>query len=78
MDKYYTKKEQDKIEKDLNFQIYFHIILCIVGFYLIIMCYNKNEFMKTFFESIFNIICPYIFIPLKLFFCHNNLKKIFI
>ncbi len=76
MDNHYTKEEQDKIEKDLNFQIYFHIILCIFGFYLIIKCYNNNEFIKTFFESILNMVFPYLFIPLKLFFCRENLKNI--
>ena len=76
MENYYTKEEQDKINNDLNFQIFFHIGLCLFGFFLIIRCYKDNEIVKTFFEIILNIVFPYIFIPLKLFFCRNELTSI--
>ena len=76
MENYYTKEEQEKLEKELNFQIYFHLILCIFGFYLIFKCYKENDLTKTFFESILNMIFPYIFIPIKLFFCRNELTSI--
>ena len=44
MENYYTKEEQEKIDNELNFQIYFHLFLCIFGFYLIFRCYKENEF----------------------------------
>ena len=76
MNNYYTKEEQEKINNELNFQIYFHLFLCIFGFYLIFRCYKENELTRTFFETVLNIIFPYIFIPLKLFFCRDMLTHI--
>ena len=72
---YFNEDEKKKINNINNFNKLIYYICLILGFYLIIVC-DYNGIFTLFFEIILNLFIPYLFIPIKLFMCRNNLKNI--
>ena len=71
---YFTEDEKKKLNNSKYISNSIYYISVLIGLYLIYKCYT-NIYIVIFFEFILNLFFPYIFIPIKLFLCRNELIK---